>query len=122
MIYELTIPDVPPSLNKVGSRGSHWAWTAAKKAWQTDMETLLMAERVPRGMASVRASASMRFSVRRDRDEGNFRALLEKSLGDALVNGGWLADDTPDQYQFARLHFEDKPGPKQTTIVLEVTL
>ncbi|HEX4305299.1 MAG TPA: hypothetical protein VHZ54_04630 [Solirubrobacterales bacterium] len=31
--------------------------------------------------------------------------MLEKALGDALVEGGWLADDTPDHYRFGAVDF-----------------
>ena len=55
-----------------------------------------MEQRVPRGLASVKAKATIRFKQRRRRDEGNFRALLEKALGDVLQAGGYLTDDTPD--------------------------
>lgn len=114
----LTYADTPPSLNQTGTRGSHWVVGRMKKLWQTNLEILLMEARLPRGLVSVTASASMRFSVRRDRDEGNHRWLLEKALGDALVNGGWLPDDTAGQFRFGQVLFEDERGPRRTTIEL----
>jgi hypothetical protein len=36
-------------------------------------------------------------------DQGNFRYFIEKALGDALVAGGWLADDDWDHYEFGGL-------------------
>jgi hypothetical protein len=42
---------------------------------------------------------------------------VEKALGDALTNGGWLADDTAEQYTFGAIEFEK--GRKRTTIRLE---
>lgn len=64
-------------------------------------------------------TASLRFPVKRRRDEGNFRALIEKALGDALQNGGWIPDDTPELYRFGELKFDDKTGPPQTSLLLE---
>jgi hypothetical protein len=57
----------------------------------------------------------MTFTLRRDRDEGNFRFFLEKALGDALQNGGWLKNDTPDQYRFSTVDFEI--GDQKRTII-----
>lgn len=112
----LTIHQVPPSFNAVGYR-THWAvGRKAKQQWQQDLETLLMAQRVPRGLARVEAEANIYFNERRRRDEGNFRVILEKALGDALVNGGWLADDTPDSYTFGTVRLV-APDPNPRTVI-----
>lgn len=120
MIYELRLPDTPPSFNKVGHSGNRWTWTKTKKQWQEWIEVALMEARVPRNQESVFVTAVLQFPTRRRRDAGNYRTLLEKTLGDALVNGGWLADDTPDQFVFGKLVFDQEPGPKQTTLILEI--
>lgn len=120
----------PPSLNKVGGSGAWQQWNRHKKRWQADVETMLMvltAEgRFPRRVDHVGAAVTMRFPTRRRRDTGNFQALLEKAIGDALVghpkvwpDGRWLADDTPDQYSFTALEFELEPGPPRTTITFD---
>jgi hypothetical protein len=96
----------PPSLNAIAGRSNRWAFSIAKRRWQADLATLLMARGFPRGLARVEASAVLTFTTRRRRDEGNFRVLLEKALGDALVEGGWLADDTPTEYRFGAVDFE----------------
>jgi hypothetical protein len=70
------IGDTPPSLNVVAGR--RWDWAKAKRRWQSDLGLLLMAERLPRGLQRVEASAVLTFPTRRRRDEGNFRSLLEK--------------------------------------------
>jgi hypothetical protein len=108
------IGDTPPSLNVVAGR--RWDWVKAKRRWQTDLGVLLMAEQLPRHLHRVEASAVLTFPTRRRRDEGNFRSLLEKSLGDALVEGGWLDDDTPDRYRFGVVTFAE--GAARTTIAL----
>jgi hypothetical protein len=112
----LVIDDVPPSLNTVAT--SHWRkYGRIKKAWQGYCEGALMAEAVPRRLKAVKAKAILTFPQDRRRDEGNFRFFVEKALGDALTNGGWLADDTAEQYTFGAIEFEK--GRKRTTIRLE---
>ena len=106
----------PPSLNVIAGRGSRFAFTNAKKQWERDLGILLMAERLPRGLARVEASAVLTFSTRRRRDTGNYRALLEKALGDCLTAGGWLPDDTPEHYDFGALTFAE--GAARTTVEL----
>lgn len=120
MIYKLSLPETPPSFNQVGHSGNRWAWTQAKKYWQQMIEVALMASGMPRSQTSLHATAVLTFPTRRRRDVGNFRTLLEKCLGDALVNGGWLDDDTPDQFEFGKLIFDPETGPANTTLILEV--
>lgn len=112
-------PDTPPSFNVVGHSGSRWSWTRAKKQWQQTMETLLLAGAVPRGLSRVEASVELSFPDARRRDVVNYRTLLEKCLGDALVNGRWLEDDTPKFFHFAGVTFVK--GAKRTKIVLDCT-
>lgn len=121
---ELVYDDAPPSLNMVGSRGAsedaHWAFTAKKQEWQGALEQLLMLARVPRGVAvQAFAGATMRFPrPNTRRDSGNFSGLLEKALGDALVNYRAIPDDTAGQFCFTGVEFEGEGGPKRTTITL----
>lgn len=117
-IVTLSYGDCPPSLNSVGSRGGgHWAYTSAKKRWQKIMSELLLCSRIDHGVAHVSASAVLRFPVKRGRDVGNFQ-MIDKALGDALVKGGYIADDVPQFYKFTGLSFDDELGPKRTTVVL----
>lgn len=96
----LSIPGTPPSFNAIGYR-SHWAvGRRHKQQWQQFLSIALMEQRVPRGLKAVSVTAEIRFKQRRRRDEGNFRVILEKAFGDALVEGGWLPDDTGDEYHF----------------------
>lgn len=118
---------VPPSLNR--ERGAHWSrMRRIKGQWQEDLGKLLMAE-MPRHrtgpIAALHVEAVLRFppakrgAKTRRRDEGNFRWMLEKALGDALQEGGWLADDTPEYFTFGALTFDPEPGPARTTITLQ---
>jgi hypothetical protein len=108
----------PPSLNTNAIR-SHWrGYHRHKKQWQAELEQLLMVAQLPRHLQRVEATAILRFPDRRRRDSGNFSALLDKALGDALVNGGWLVDDTPDQYRWTNVAFDNDRGERRTRIVL----
>jgi hypothetical protein len=105
----LTIPGTPPSFNTTAQ--AHWTkHRKAKRDWQEWLTIALMEQQVPQSLLRVEAQAELQFPTRRRRDEGNFRVILEKSLGDALVgdhrawpDGRWLPDDTPDRYTFGRV-------------------
>lgn len=115
----LSIPGTPPSFNAVGLH-SHWTkGRKAKRDWQQWLSIALMEQKVPRGLKQVRASAALRFKQRRRRDEGNFRVVVEKALGDALVEGGWLADDTPDRYRFGAVELLAPVDRPETIVVLD---
>lgn len=78
-----------------------------------------MEQGVPRKLKSARAKATIRFKQRRRRDEGNFRVILEKALGDALVEGGWLEDDTSDYYRFGEVTLFAPCSRPETIVVLD---
>lgn len=110
------ISDTPPSLNRVGGSGGWRVFARHKKRWQSEAELWLMVLQIPRPLEFVEASVVLRFPTRRRRDVGNYQALLDKSIGDALVNGQWLLDDTSDYYRFASLSFDPAPGASKTTV------
>lgn len=110
--------DTPPSFNSVGSRGGQQVFHRKKKEWQSIFETLLMSTGFPRDWQEMTVVVRLTFPEKRRRDEGNFRALLEKALGDALVNGRWIPDDTPEHFFFERVHFEQQTGKPKTTVEL----
>lgn len=89
-----------------------------KLQWQEWLTAALLVEKVPKGLGSVRVQGELRFKQRRRRDEGNFRVILEKALGDALVSGGWLGDDTSDLYRFDRLELSCPWPTAETEIKL----
>lgn len=115
----LSIPGTPPSFNKVGLH-SHWAVGRRHKLqWQQWLSIALMEQGVLRGLKSVEARATIRFKTQRRRDEGNFRVILEKALGDALVEGLWLADDTPEYFRFGRVELLAPVERPETIVVLD---
>lgn len=119
MLTRLEIPGAtPPSVNKVGGRGSWQTWNRHKKWWQEQIGVSLMVTINPKRELTlpVLVDAVLWFPSSRRRDEGNFRALLEKSCGDALVTGGWIEDDTPDHYLFRGIKF--MKGERSTVLLL----
>ena len=114
----LSIPGTPPSFNAVGFR-THWAiGRRHKQQWEQWLSIALLEQRVPRGLKSVRATATIRFKQRRRRDEGNFKPLLEKALGDVLQNG-WLPDDTPEHFRFGSVDLLAPVDRPETIVVLD---
>lgn len=115
----LSIPGTPKSFNQIGYR-SHWAiGQREKQNWQGWFALALMEQKVPRKLKHVEAKATLRFKQRRRRDSGNFRVILEKALGDALVEGGWLPDDTSDLYSFGAVDLLAPVDRPETIVVLD---
>jgi hypothetical protein len=112
--------DVPPSFNKSGGRG-HWrSFHGYKRKWQMIFEVKMMGALPRKRYKRVVATAHLRFQTKRTRDEGNYRTILEKSLGDALVNGGWLQDDDTERFVFQHVVIDKETGTSQTTIHLRL--
>lgn len=116
----LRVPDVVSSLNKLGSRGNWRAVHHEKKRWQGVLERYLMMARLPRPLPGfLVVTATLVFPTLHGRDSGNYQAPLEKALGDALQNGGWLENDTPAFWDFRSLEFAGHRGAKTTIINME---
>ena len=111
--------ETPPSLNLMGTRGSHWIVRREKQKWQGIFDGLLMEAKIPKHLNAIYATAELTFPTRRRRDEGNFRWMLEKALGDSLVVGGYLLDDDPDHFRFGKLTFDPTPGKPELIVRLE---
>ena len=113
----------PPSLNVLGS-GDPAIYMGMKARWQAHLAELLDASRLPRGLAQVMVEGEVTFPDRTRRDQGNFRTLIEKALGDALVNGGgdvaggWLDDDDWEHYEFGGLAYRYERGVSRTRLML----
>lgn len=113
----------PASYNAFGSgRGSSAAaqvGASLKQTWQQILTAKLEEAGVPRGLERVYATGEVTFPDNRaDRDQGNFRVLIEKALGDALEDGGWITRDTWDRYQFGDLAMRVVPGESATRLLL----
>ena len=116
--FSLELPGTPPSFNQVGLH-SHWArGRKVKQEWQQMVEVMLMKEQVPRNLHSVAASAVVNFKQRRRRDEGNWKAILDKVTGDALVTARRIPDDTPQYYRFGSVELRAPCEVPSTVIKL----
>lgn len=107
----------PPSMNLLGS-GNQFAYQAYKKAWQEAIIERLETADFPRPLGRVLAEGEVTFPDRRKRDQGNHRFFVEKALGDALTEGGWLADDDWSRYEFGNLTAEFEKGVSRTRLLL----
>lgn len=106
------------SLNVFGSGANRFAYQNAKKQWEDVIKIKLEAEGLPKGLGRIVAEAVMCFPDRAERDQGNFRFIIEKALGDALVDGGWLWDDDWSRYEFGNLAYAYEKGRAATEIML----
>jgi hypothetical protein len=88
-----------------------------KEAWEARLLDLLTKTGLERADRIV-VEGTMCFPTRRAPDQGNHRFLIEKALGDALVAGGILEDDTWDRYEFGGLTYEYRPRESWTRLVL----
>lgn len=112
----------PMSLNDNGAAANSFSYQTTKKHWQERLIALLEGAGVPRGLVHVAAEGQVCFPDSRDRDQGNYRFLLEKALGDALVAGGWLEDDDWSRYEFGALHYAYSKGDAWTALTIHATL
>lgn len=119
----------PPSLNVLGS-GDPMHFQAVKARWTAILAKALEASGLPRGLGRVLAEGEATFPDRARRDQGNYRVLLEKALGDTLVHGyqpedgddaiagGWLEDDDWTRYEFGGLAYNYEPRVSRTRLML----
>lgn len=112
----------PASLNISGSAGVAMAYQSAKKSWEAVWADLLAKSGLPKGLARVDAEGQICFPDRRKRDQGNFRYMLEKSLGDVLTCEGYLPDDSWDFYEFGNLRRAYDRGQAWTVVTIFPTL
>lgn len=108
----------PPSMNAWGRSGDGFKYMNIKDQWQEVFKSRLEEARLPKGLRRVYAEGEATFPDRARRDQGNFRVLIEKALGDALTKGGWLEDDDWSSYEFGNLTQVHEAGQAATRIVL----
>lgn len=108
----------PQSLNFTAGRAAQFTYQAMLKAWKERLAQLLEESGLPRPLEHVLAEGQCCFPDRIRRDQGNHRFILEKALGDALVDGGWLEDDDWTRYEFGRLHHAYEKGESWTALTV----
>lgn len=116
----LSLNETPPSMNTNKVRSNWRGFHTEKKRWQEDLGRLLMAMCLPKPIPSrgpVSVLVTLRFPTRRRRDSENFRPVLSKALGDAMVQGGFLLDDTDQDWRL-RVVIGEETGPPRTTVTV----
>ena len=108
----------PPSMNS-GNHSMHpQAYQALKHAWQTVLTDALERTGLPTRLDRVMVEGECTFPDRGRRDQGNYRWMLEKALGDALVAGGWLEDDDWARYEFGGLAYRYEKGTSRLRLLV----
>lgn len=107
----------PKSLNVFASSRSEFVYLNAKQMWQ-DRITELLREQGVEPFERVVVEGEVCFPDRQRRDQGNYRFILEKALGDALTKGGWLEDDDWSRYEFGNLAYHYAKGECWTKLIL----
>lgn len=108
----------PASFNATGSGSNRFAWMNLKQAWQSALLQLLRDSELPTDLSHVMVEARICFPTRARRDQGNFRGVIEKSLGDALQEGGYIPDDDWDHYEFGGLQKTYAKGESWTEFMI----
>lgn len=110
----------PPSMNIFGS-GDPIVFQGVKKAWHGLLTELLEETALPKGLGHVLVEGEVTFPRRASAngpDQGNFRAPLEKILGDVLEEGGWLESDNWERYSFGGLEYRYEKGVSRTRLLI----
>lgn len=113
----IEINQIPPSMNDIIGQGSRWRYTFEKKKWGKLLTQALLDHGVGRCRRML-VEGQVTFPSRVKHDQGNYRFMLEKALGDALQAAGVLEDDDWDHYEFGGLHKAYEKGVRRTRLLL----
>lgn len=114
----LTVDRVPPSLNEALKKGG-WRWYhQTKKTWGELLGAELRRANVPT-LTHLYAMGRITFPNRIVRDQGNYRFMVEKALGDAAQAVGVLVDDNWDLYEFGDLTYRYEKDVRRTEVILQ---
>jgi hypothetical protein len=111
----------PSSFNVWSGQGDNgaMAYKGEKDKWQSILLNLLRASDLPTGLGGVYVEGEITFpEFREDRDQGNFRVMVEKALGDALQDGGYITNDNWTRYEFGQLSMRIAPGESATRLTI----
>ena len=111
----------PESFNVLASgkgSGNAMVYASLKERWQGFLLDLL-ADSGLQPQERIYVEGEITFPDNRDdRDQGNFRVVIEKALGDALQEGGYLVRDDWSRYEFGGLTMKVEPGVSATRLML----
>lgn len=127
----LTHHGTPPSFNVFGSGANRFTYQGYKQAWQARFLELLDESGLPRELDYVLVEGELCFPQKaggKGRDQGNFKVVLEKAMGDALEQGGYVGFRKPDglfvpndnweHYEFGSLAYRIVPGECWTRLLV----
>jgi hypothetical protein len=107
----------PKSLNVFASSRNEFTYLRAKQMWEERIVELLRdAQLEPAGRFLVEGEMCFPDKIRRD--QGNYRFIIEKAMGDALTSEGYLEDDDWSRYEFGNLTYRYEKGVSCTRLVL----
>lgn len=107
----------PESFNVFAS-GAWRPYQDAKKRWHEVLGPLLEASGLPKGLGHILAEGEVSFGDAQERDQGNYRVVIEKALGDTLVELGFLPDDTWARYEFGGLARRETKGVSRLRLMI----
>ena len=118
-MIELTIPGVPPSLNKFAGRENTWAYRAAKTTWTNAVLWAIRAAKAAPERPYARADVTITyyFGNRNRHDADNYSG---KFLLDGLTRGGVIVDDDLKHITTAIRGAYDAGKPRTVITVEEV--
>lgn len=112
----------PPSYNAFGSGrgtgGANMVGASLLNTWKDILRKLIKAAGMPKDLSVIYAEGEIVFPTRGDRDQGNFRVIIEKALGDVLESEGYLPNDSWEHYEFGNLTMRIEPGVSATRLTL----
>ncbi len=111
----ITIPEIPPSLNKYAGRANTWDYRAEKQRW-LQLFVAYCPKCKPMGKAIV--TITYYFPTRHRHDPDNYNG---KMLMDGLVHRGVIADDSFDHVELRLRGAYDPKNPRTEIDIEEVT-
>lgn len=115
----LTIPGVPPSLNRTAGRANVWDYRATKKKWTEAVVWAIRAAKIrpekPYDRARVLITYYFPTAARHDADNYSGKYLL-----DGLTQGGIIVDDDLKHISTAIRGEIDREHPRTVILVEEV--
>ena len=103
----ITIPQIPPSLNKYAGRKNVWEYRADKTEWKNLICLYSKRPKEPYKKASVEITYFFKTKARHDPDN-----YMPKFINDGLVAAGIIQDDSFDCITLSLKGGYDKDNPR----------
>lgn len=111
---KITIPEIPPSLNKYAGRANAWDYRAEKQRWlQLFLAYCPKCKPMDRAIVTI----TYYFPTRHRHDPDNYNG---KMLMDGLTDRGVIADDSFDHVELRLRGEYDRQNPRTEITIEEV--